>query len=341
MFLFFFTWLMATFLLAWENHVLPTTLAVSNMPEISKAKKIHPESLENFLKATGSRLEKVLRQEEQWARQHVLNYPPRCCVRNDNSRAWFLKTIRVNPNIKLLLPKAKQVSAASVFIRATDEPDDGLDIGLWADNDTDFGREYLFGNQPFGDPRLDFGSQAPFHMGFYHEWRLMYLVASDLQRTLPEYRIHLFYTLARFAFQTGHPYWGWRFAGWGAHYIQDLTQPYHTTLLPGTHTAWLIFCGLLDKIGIHGPKLKLVQEASDKHLAFEKNANQEILSNVLIRDVLEQQQAETLVYTPDYVRQNLTLESHEMADHMVLLTLMQNFRKHTRAWLRAVLSASD
>ena len=46
-----------------------------------------------------------------------------------------------------------------------------MDIGLFADNGTDFGQGYGFGIQPFGNPNLEYSSQAPFHMGFYHlDW---------------------------------------------------------------------------------------------------------------------------------------------------------------------------
>ena len=69
------------------------------------------------------------------------------------------------------LAPGEPVSIAEVIASANDEPDFGMDIGLFADNGTDFGQRYGFGIQPFGNPNLDYGSQAPFHMGFYHlDW---------------------------------------------------------------------------------------------------------------------------------------------------------------------------
>jgi hypothetical protein len=51
------------------------------------------------------------------------------------------------------------VPAIDVVATATDEPDYGLDIGLWEDNDTAHGKAYGFGRQPFGNPKVEFGSQ--------------------------------------------------------------------------------------------------------------------------------------------------------------------------------------
>ncbi|MES2503529.1 MAG: phospholipase [Myxococcota bacterium] len=371
-------------LLAWENHALPTALAIQKMPELNA--NVMPEPLESFLKAQASGLLAVLNEEERWARQHVSGYPARPeplrftdeASDGQTLKNLFLMTIRVNPSVplelyrqilpnevssKALVPidrislvpnslsksnrrfaplsKKNGVKAAQVFISAVDEPDYGLDLGLWADSGTPYAQSYQFGPQPFGNPKLEFSSQAPFHMGFFHEWSLMYQVAPSLLRTYPEYRIHMYYTLSRFAFQTGHPYWGWRFAGWGAHYIQDLTQPYHATLLPGVNTARLIAYGILDKLGIEGPKNHLVTRASDEHLALEHKAHEEMLQIFAGRvsplgQALQQKAPESLRYTHSYVRNNLTSQSHDMSDNLDLTKLMQNFGVHTRAWIRSV-----
>jgi hypothetical protein len=169
------------------------------------------------------------------------------------------------------LKKGELVLPLDLVVSASDEPDLlGLDIGLFADNDTDFGKKYGFGEQPFGNPQLEFGSQAPFHMGFYHESGIMYVFAGSLKEAYPEYRIHLNKKLAAFAFQTGHPYWGWRFMGWGLHYIADLAQPYHATALPGVSTSYSIWINAIDMIGIHSPSTNAIQFVSNRHLALEK-----------------------------------------------------------------------
>src|SRR5262249_49886551 len=129
------------------------------------------------------------------------------------------------------LAEGELASARQIVATAADEPDYGTDIGLWSDNGTPYGALYGFGKQPFGNPKIEFSSQAPFHMGIYHEAKIVYLAAGFLKHTYPEMRIHQARSLARYAFASGHDYWGWRFTGWALHYIQDLTQPYHSTIL--------------------------------------------------------------------------------------------------------------
>ncbi len=167
------------------------------------------------------------------------------------------------------LQQGESVAVLEVIATASGEPDDGLDIGLWEDNGTPYGRTYGFGKQPFGDPALEFSSQAPFHMGFYHESPIIYKAAGFLRRTYPEYRIHLYQSLAKFALQTRHPYWGWRFAGWALHYVQDLTQPYHATVLPGVSTVRMLWINAVDIGGWHGPKERAIRRVSNRHLALE------------------------------------------------------------------------
>lgn len=147
------------------------------------------------------------------------------------------------------LSSGDAVAPAHVVASGSDEPDFGMDIGLFSDNDTTFGADYGFGVQPFGNPNLEYSSQAPFHMGFYHLDWVTRKAQPDLLRTYPQWRVSLYRALSRFAFETGHDYWGWRFAGWGLHYIGDLTQPYHAYPLPGVSTPaalWAVARGESD-----------------------------------------------------------------------------------------------
>lgn len=162
------------------------------------------------------------------------------------------------------------VHPLDVVVTAGNEPDFGMDVGLFEDNDTPYGAEYGFGEQAFGDPSLDYGSQAPFHMGFYHESRLVFLFAGFLKETYPEYRIHLFKTLSELAFREGQDYWGWRFMGWGLHYMADLSMPYHSTVLPGYSTLRMLFINFLDILGFPGPVNNALQLVSNRHMAIER-----------------------------------------------------------------------
>ncbi len=162
------------------------------------------------------------------------------------------------------------VAPVDVVASASNEPDFGMDVGLFENNNTPFGAEYGFGEQAFGDPTLDYGSQAPFHMGFYHESRLVFLFGSFLKESYVEYRIHLFKTLSELAFAEGQDYWGWRFMGWGMHYVADLSMPYHTTVLPGYSTLRMLVVNLLDILGMPRLKDNAVQLVSNRHMAIER-----------------------------------------------------------------------
>ena len=105
------------------------------------------------------------------------------------------------------------VAPLVVLASASDEPDYGLDLNLWEDTPSEWGARYGFGQIPFGNPNLEFSTQAPFHMGYYHESSTIYMAAGFLKRTYPLLRIHQYAGLSELAFRTGHPYWGWRFAG--------------------------------------------------------------------------------------------------------------------------------
>jgi hypothetical protein len=417
-FLFALGVLAASSSLAWQNHALPTAMALANMREVSDAPKVAAETLDDFLASEQTKLVKVLQDEENWARANVPHYPPRPAALafrasdapTQTLRQQFLRAIRVNLKVAFPLyvqelpghPKTgasylalstvtlvpdsltataryfaelkprQMVAPIDVVASASDEPDYGLDLHLFEDSKSTFGREYHFGNQPFGNPKLEFATQAPFHMGFYHEPSIVYWAAGYLSRTLPEYRIHLFHTLSRFAFESGHPYWGWRFAGLGVHYIQDLTQPYHSTVLPGGNTVKMLLYGLLDVIGIHGPKNELTEQASKGHLAIEEHMHCTLLqaykngdSNAVTLALRQTTDNPRLGYTHSYVRQTLTSQSNGFADQIadayvsepvktdncsnvklskkhapLFAGLMRSFGSHTRGWVRSILPTS-
>lgn len=172
------------------------------------------------------------------------------------------------------LKPGDHVAPLAVIASASDEPDYGLDINLWEDSPSEWGKVYGFGPLPFGNPALNDSTQAPFHMGFFHEDRLLYLAAPFIKRTFPLLRSYQYGTLAALAFRTGHPYWGWRFAGLSLHYLQDLTQPYHARLAPGNSTFQLLGINLLAMAGMGRQKDELVVLLSNRHRALEKYQNE-------------------------------------------------------------------
>lgn len=122
---------------------------------------------------------------------------------------------------------------ADVITTGSIQPDFGLDVYLYENNPSSFGKLYGFGNQPFGTPGIPYGSQGFFHMSSYQESKLVFLLMPALRHTYPEYRAATYLALSRVAAETSHPYWAATFLGWGLHYIQDMTQPFHSSLTRG------------------------------------------------------------------------------------------------------------
>lgn len=176
------------------------------------------------------------------------------------------------------LKAGEPIKPLAILASASDEPDYGLDINLWEDSPSDWGKVYGFGPLPFGNPALYYSTQAPFHMGFFHEDKLLYLAAPFLKRTFPLLRSHQYSTLSALAFRTGHDYWGWRFAGLSLHYLQDLTQPYHASVAPGVSTLKLISANALAMAGMPGMKNDIIVLLSNRHTALEKYQT-ELLQN--------------------------------------------------------------
>ncbi|HRA63352.1 MAG TPA: hypothetical protein PLY50_12055, partial [Burkholderiaceae bacterium] len=218
-----------------------------------------------------------------------------------------------------------QVAPLAVLASASDEPDYGLDINLWQDSPTDWGKAYGFGTIPFGNPALYYATQAPFHMGFYHQDWLIYKAAPFIQRTYPLMRIQQYTSLASLAFRTGHAYWGWRFTGLALHYIQDLTQPYHADLAPGDSTLRLISANVLAMAGFPGRRDDLIVLLSNRHLVLEKFQNESMvasakagkdtaLETALRRLALD---ASYPAWNDNYARDTVSLESHAISGRTV------------------------
>lgn len=192
-----------------------------------------------------------------------------------------VNTLPEQPNSTYLyvaLKPGERIAPLAVLASASDEPDYGLDINLWSDSPSEWGKVYGFGPLPFGNPALSYATQAPFHMGFFHEDRVLYMAAPFLKKTFPLLRAHQYATLAMLAFRTGHDYWGWRFTGLSLHYLQDLTQPYHASLAPGISTTRLLTVNALAMAGISRFKNNTVVLLSNRHLALEKYQT-ELLQN--------------------------------------------------------------
>ncbi len=277
-----------------------------------------------------------------------------------NIRANFLRAIRINPGTPLgyflqQLPGKKlpgkpadpnkvsifgekdlkrkyiyyqikqgdMVSPLEVLAAAGDEPDFGIDINLFVDNNEKFSQDYGFGNQSFGNPKLYYGTQAPFHIGYYHESGIIFMAAGFLKRTYPRYRVHQFMNLARYAFKTGHPYWGYRFLGWGLHYIGDLTQPYHARVLPNYGTMGMLWINTKAMMGFPTSKDQAIDRITARHTAIEEY-HFSVMAAAYAQNNLEHPFLQNLrntgkdtaygSFNDDYIVDKLTDESYDLSD---------------------------
>lgn len=258
--------MVATQAAAWGNHSLATYRALEKMPEVALASTVNAETLDSFLKAEEKTLEALLASHEAWAASNLDRYSARPAVlafiadaarSEDSRRLAFLMALRVAPTSKFALASTTDpwatspyaaphtqaladgdaVSALSVIATATDEPALGLDTHIWDDSASDWGRIYGLGPAPDGNTAPLAAHPAP-----------------SANRILVPLRVYQFSTLASLAFRTGHPYWGWRFAGISLHYVQNLTQPYYASLSPSDSSLRLLTLYALAKLGWDGPR---------------------------------------------------------------------------------------
>lgn len=253
--------------LAWGQHYLMTDGSLAGVPWA--AETVTVESAADFLAADPAGLARVFDGYYAWLGERGSpRFTPQK-LEGDTLDA-FLRAARLNPKATLplahrALPGGASVGAAvapeavspylhvkSPWLVATelvepgttmtarqvlatfaDEPDWGFDHELW---DID---AYGYGAQPYGKPTGE-SSKAPFHMLFAHENALVRAFAPEVLEGMVLDRTELFLRLSREAFATGHAYWGYRFAAWSAHYVQDLCQPYHAKAIPGAGLGYYL-----------------------------------------------------------------------------------------------------
>ncbi|HEY8880271.1 MAG TPA: hypothetical protein VIN03_22060 [Roseateles sp.] len=166
------------------------------------------------------------------------------------------------------LQPGEAAAPLAVLASACDEPDYGHDLNLFDDNPGH--PDYGFGNQPFGNPAVAIGSQAPFHMGFFHQGAVFNTLAPSFARTFTELRVQQYGGLAVLAWQTGHAYWGWRFAGMALHHVEDLTQPYHASAAPGATLGHMMWVNLKAQLGAPADRQGLVVLQGNRHFVLEQ-----------------------------------------------------------------------
>lgn len=168
------------------------------------------------------------------------------------------------------LQPGEAVAPLAVLASACDEPDYGHDLNLFDDNPGRPTPGYGFGKQPFGNAAVAIGSQAPFHMGFFHQGGVFNTLAPSFARTFAELRVQQYSGLAVLAWQTGHAYWGWRFAGMALHHVEDLTQPYHASAAPGATLGHMMWVNFKAQVGAPADRQGLVVLQGNRHFVLEQ-----------------------------------------------------------------------
>jgi len=103
----------------------------------------------------------------------------------------------------------EKVKASDILINYSDEPDWDLDTNL------DLNKIQA----------LTGGSQGYRHMYFS-------VFGGLLKAGVAPQRANHFFEMSKFAFEKGDNYWGFRFAARTLHYLEDVSQPYHTYPAP-------------------------------------------------------------------------------------------------------------
>ncbi len=167
------------------------------------------------------------------------------------------------------IPKREfeMIKVSELLVIASMEPDQGMDQELNISPD-----------QPYMGGLHGLSSQGFRHL-FYpaFDWRRPRESFHFPMRKMGEApkRAQVFFDLAKTAYQKKHFFWAYRFLGWGLHYVQDLTQPYHVSQFGSFE---LLALGKIAKswTAVIEETTRLV---SNFHLSFEEYVDQNLKSN--------------------------------------------------------------
>lgn len=245
-----FTLLISSSCYAWDRHFLLTSVAVEalddELPALGKIAR--PTTLASFVARNNAALKTCLRLFHDW-KLRVYTYPHWLLSSSNSdllrqpgtmSQKQFLEILGVAPTAfsKVVIPDeftAVQEAALANpslarsfgdwLVLFSDEPDWGMDQGLFGSGDP------RYGEIPYGTLKGT-GSQAPFHMYFPCENWVSLKIKPSLKQGMTHLRFVAFANLAQTALCAGDQYWGARFLACAIHYMQDMTAPYHSSAVP-------------------------------------------------------------------------------------------------------------
>lgn len=277
-----------------------TDRATEHFPSQARDRVVEVESLERFVQREAAPLSQMIAQYYDWLQLRGSRRFKR--VAFDPSRATvegFLRAVRLNPKsqfpylVRVLpgtppspadttvpihelsphedanrhfefrfrrTPLGTRIPARAVLHTYCDEPDWQIDHGLWSIS------EYGYGKIPFGSAQ-DMTDRVPFHMQFDHENFFVNWIAPEVRDGMAYERVELFVRLARLALKSHHPYWGYRFAAWALHYVQDIGQPYHAKAVP-SESFWF-YLRFLFSWNKSQFKQDTARRQENRHIGFE------------------------------------------------------------------------
>jgi hypothetical protein len=223
--------LSSQFSFAWGRHDVITKIVLET-PDFSALKKIRVPK-ETIDQAAPDLVARVMPALMEWCERYHLEHDKRYAWKRPetmpstktqmSAREKLLWDLEDNMDTKL--PLGDEKTAADILVRYVSEPDGLLDGGL---EKTPYVERLKESMSYFG------GNDANTH-AFRHYYVPSSLLPPILSpKGIAPYRAALYSKLSEGAFNTGHPYWGYRFLAWSIHYTQDVTQPWHTIFLPGT-----------------------------------------------------------------------------------------------------------
>ena len=231
--------------LAWSEHHLVTAAALRDLSELN-TRVTAPTDFRDLLRALGYA-----------------------------SEVEFNEAILINKNYRFA-PKLKEtpgtpLRAVDVLTMYSDEPDWGMDENLFSDDQYPqlWRPEYTMMGGRTGLPSRAFRHMYWEKLDWLQPIKTLKLPFSKLFSPMgqaPE-RAAVFVDLSRRAKKAGQDYWSLRFLADALHYLEDCSQPFHTTQVP-TKRFMLLPFGHLGN-GLHGYVKQMTNVISYYHFSFE------------------------------------------------------------------------
>lgn len=193
-------------------------------------------------------------------------------------------------------PVGAEISARQLLTDFSDEPDWEMDQNL------DLSWMQAFHGE----------SQGYRHI-YYPTWSFHIPMGFLAQGETPERADH-FYSMAKRAFERGDTYWGFRFLARAMHYVQDMSQPYHTRQF-----YWKY-------ISLKDPYAGTIQNIKNYHFAYE--------SFIANRIRLEQEgQIPTVLVSA--IRYSLPVQTDSPSD-LVRYIALRSYWRSSATWKNSI-----